>query len=50
MDGAKPLLKGGGPHCRRAHHMGAGLYIVRRVIGTGQIFDHQPHALERDAL
>ena len=50
MDGAKPLLKGGGTHRRRAHHMGARLYVIRRRISTRQIVDHKAHALKRDAL
>ena len=50
MDGAKPLLKGGGPHHCGAHHIGAGDQIIAGGKGTWQIVDHQPHSLQRNAL
>ena len=50
MDCPQPLLKGGGPHHRRAHHIGARDQIITGTIGMRQIFDHQPHSLKRYAL
>ena len=50
MDGAKTLLEGDRAHGRRTHHMRAGFHIIRVGIDLRQVFQHQPHAFQRDAL
>ena len=50
MDRAKALLEGDSAHGRRAHHMGAGVKVIRVGVDFRQVFKHQPHAFQRDAL
>ncbi len=50
MDRTQGFLERRRAHCRSAHHVGAGLDIRAIPRGARQIFLHEPHALERDAI
>ena len=50
VDGAEALLEGGRAHRRRAHHVGAGFEIVAVRHRLRQVLEHEPHALDGNAL
>ena len=50
MDGAEALLERRGAHRGGAHHVAAGLDVVGVRHDLGQVLEHQPHALDRDAV
>ena len=50
MNRPQPLLECHGPHSRSTHHLRARFHVLRVGIDLRQVFQHQPHALQRDAL